>query len=411
MTNTLSNFQEKLILVLLTGFVFFIPISTALMNIFLYLSVILIIVNRNFFKSIKTSWMNKASQYSVLFFLLFVLGSIWSIADYSEIIEGLSTYKKIFIIFLLLPYLIRTSNNNQLISAFFISTSGILLLMYLIYFNIIDPINIQIYKDIHLHVIQSGGFKTHIITNILLSFTGFLAIHQFFSLKEFKYITLGVLAFYHSIFINDGTTGQILSIALLSILIIQKFKYRSIFFLPLALISIVAYGIINNNTSIYHSINKIQIGVNDYKSGTAIKSVDVRLAMATNGILITKESPWIGTGTGSINKAHINNFDKLPSTFKDRKKTTNPHSEYISISIQLGIVGILLYLYYIYKLFNLTKILPTVFYRDSAQGLLILLLVASFGTSILTDSGEGHFIMIFIAILFSPLSNNVKTNE
>jgi hypothetical protein len=34
-----------------------------------------------------------------------------------------------------------------------------------------------------------------------------------------------------------------------------------------------------------------------------------------------------------------------------------------------------------------------------------LILIGSLGASIIMDSGEGHLIMLFIAILFAPLSN------
>jgi O-antigen ligase len=216
---------------------------------------------------------------------------------------------------------------------------------------------------------------------------------------------LGILTFYYSIFINDGTTGQILSLSLLSVLIIQRFKYKAVFILPIILLGVLTYGVSNNNTSMYNSINKVFTGLNDHNSGIAVKSVDTRLAMLINGLIIIKESPWIGTGTGSINQSHINNLNKLPPTFKDRIKTTNPHVEYLSISIQYGLFGLLLYLLLIYKLFEYTKKLPNDFYKNNAQGLLILILIGSLGTSIITDSGEGHFVMLFIAILFAPLSN------
>jgi len=268
-----------------------------------------------------------------------------------------------------------------------------------------QPVNIQLYKGVSLHVSESGGFKTHIITNILFAFFGFISIHRFFDSSKARYLLLGLLAFYYSIFINDGTTGQILSISLLSILIIQKYRYKSALILPIALLGILAYGASNNNTSIYSAINKIQTGLGDFESGAAVKSVDVRLAMFTNGLIIAGESPWIGTGTGSINQSHINNLDKLPSTFEHRSKTTNPHSEYLSIAIQYGLLGLLLYLFFIYKLFEHTRKLPNNFYKNSAQGLLILILIGSLGSSIITDSGEGHFIMLFIAILFAPLTN------
>jgi O-antigen ligase len=232
-----------------------------------------------------------------------------------------------------------------------------------------------------------------------------MSMHRFFDVGKISYLLLSLLAFYYSIFINDGTTGQILSLSLLSVLTIQKLQYKAVFILPIILLSIFTYGIGNSNTSIHSSINKIYTGASDYNSEIAIKSVDVRLAMIVNGLIIIKESPWIGTGTGSINQSHVDNLSKLPSTFKSRSKTENPHSEYLSIAIQFGITGLLLYLFFIYKLFECTKNLPNDFYKHSAQGLLILVLIGSIGASIITDSGEGHFVMLFIAILFAPLSN------
>ena len=408
----LNSIRNSALKNFLIGFIFFIPVSTALMNLFLYLALLIIIFNKNFIRNTKTSLKNSASRYSYLFFLFIILGSLWSIGSYEDILEGLSTYKKFILVFLILPYLIEQKNNEALINTFFISMSLILLLVYLIFLDIIQPINVQLYKEIYLDVSENGGFKTHIITNILFAFFGFMSMHRFFDVGKISYLLLSLLAFYYSIFINDGTTGQILSLSLLSVLTIQKLQYKAVFILPIILLSIFTYGIGNSNTSIHSSINKIYTGASDYNSEIAIKSVDVRLAMIVNGLIIIKESPWIGTGTGSINQSHIDNLSKLPSTFKSRSKTENPHSEYLSIAIQFGITGLLLYLFFIYKLFECTKNLPNDFYKHSAQGLLVLILIGSIGTSIITDSGEGHFVMLFIAILFAPLSNrNISKHE
>lgn len=408
----LNSIRNSALKNFLIGFIFFIPVSTALMNLFLYLALLIIIFNKNFIRNTKTSLKNSASRYSYLFFLFIILGSLWSIGSYEDILESLSTYKKFILVFLILPYLIEQKNNEALINTFFISMSLILLLVYLIFLDIIQPINVQLYKEIYLDVSENGGFKTHIITNILFAFFGFMSMHRFFDVGKISYLLLSLLAFYYSIFINDGTTGQILSLSLLSVLTIQKLQYKAVFILPIILLSIFTYGIGNSNTSIHSSINKIYTGASDYNSEIAIKSVDVRLAMIVNGLIIIKESPWIGTGTGSINQSHVDNLSKLPSTFKSRSKTENPHSEYLSIAIQFGITGLLLYLFFIYKLFECTKNLPNDFYKHSAQGLLVLILIGSIGTSIITDSGEGHFVMLFIAILFAPLSNrNISKHE
>ncbi len=375
------------------------------MNIFLYLALILIILNKDLIKNIKISWKNNASKFSILIFLFVTLGSLWSIGDSKDILEGISTYKKFIFVFLMLPFLVNKKNNELLINSFFISMSFILLLVYSIFLDIMQPINIQLFEGIFLHVSESGGFKTHIITNILFAFFSFMSIHRFFDSGKVRYLFLGIFSLYYSIFINDGTTGQILSISLLSVLTFQKLKYKTIFVLPIILLGIFFYGANNENTAINHAINKIHTGLNNYESGSVKGSPATRLALATNGLIIIKENPWIGTGTGSINQSHVINVNKFTNAFKYPSKVTNPHSEYLSIAIQYGLIGLLLYLFLIYKLFKCTKQLPNDFYKHSAQGLLVLIVIGSFGTSIITDSGEGHLIMLFAAILFAPLSN------
>jgi O-antigen ligase len=400
--------KNKLVQILLIGFVFFIPISTALMNLFLYSSLFLIVVNKDFIKNTQFSWNNNASKYSAAFFMLIIVGLFYSIAEYQDMLESLSNYKKFLFVILLLPYFVNKKNNEVLINTFLVSMGFVLILVYLINLNIIDPINIKLSGGVYINISEYGGFKTHIITNILFAFSGFLTMHKFFHLNRVVYLIIGLLTFYYSIFINDGTTGQILSISLLSLLIIQRFKRKSYFILPFVALSIFTYGSINTNTSAHSTIKKVQTGINNYSNNIAKGSVDVRMSMIGNGITVAKENPWLGTGTGSINQAHFLYFNELSEEFKSHiliNNAGNPHSEYLSILIQLGIFGLFLYLLLIYKLLFETKQLPNSFYRHSAQGLLILVVVASIGTPIITNSGEGHFVMLFIAILFAPLSN------
>ena len=153
--HTINN--STLIKISLTFFVFFIPISTALMNLFLYLALIFITLNKNFIKNIKISWKNNTSKFSLLFFLFVILGSLWSIGSYEDVLEGISTYKKFLFVFLIFPFLIERKNNELLINAFFISMSLILCLVYLIFLDIIQPINVQLYEGVSLHVSESGS--------------------------------------------------------------------------------------------------------------------------------------------------------------------------------------------------------------------------------------------------------------
>jgi hypothetical protein len=74
LNQTLKN--QTLITFLLSCFAFFLPISIALMNIFLYLSVILILVSINYKKDLISSWKNPIAKYGAIMFLIYIIGSI-----------------------------------------------------------------------------------------------------------------------------------------------------------------------------------------------------------------------------------------------------------------------------------------------------------------------------------------------
>nr|MBT6354039.1 hypothetical protein [Pelagibacteraceae bacterium] len=82
----------------------------------------------------------------------------------------------------------------------------------------------------------------------------------------------------------------------------------------------------------------------------------------------------------------------------------NPHSEYLIIGVQLGVIGILALLYlFTIQGFSSFKI------KDKekkylAQGLVVLILIGCIFNSLLMDSRDGHFWAYFSALLFSDLS-------
>jgi O-antigen ligase len=135
--------------------------------------------------------------------------------------------------------------------------------------------------------------------------------------------------------------------------------------------------------------------VQEYQYGAARTSMGMRFDWWINSVGMIKERPIFGYGTGSFLKEH----DKWIEGTKIQP-TDNPHNEYLFIGVQLGLLGLLLFLLlftaqiiYSYKLEKPDRLF--------VQGVVIAMAVGCIMNSFLFDSHQGHFWAFLVGIYFS----------
>lgn len=386
------------------SFMVFIPSSTALMNIFIFLTLLFSLLAGGMKSKLKQVLKNPVSRVALILFFLLILSLIWTI-DSSQGIDILKKYNELWYIALLLPLFNTDKRRNIGITAYLVSMGLILFGVYLMYFEIILPIEYTIKGRIH-HFNVDGGFASHILTNILMAFAMFISGHKIvFSRSFFKipYIIFFVFSAYYVLFISTGTSGQILGISLLILLLIQHTGIRATLLIPgtLALIAVLTFN--SGNNGLRHAIDKIGVRWDHLVSiGTADRN-NTRPRIYINALKLIRDDPWIGTGVGSFEEAlRIKQPEFYQLTTVAKK---NPHNEYLMISVQLGSIGlfVLIYLFYI-QAASSEKIKENE-YRYISQGLVVLIIVGCMGNSMILDSREGHFWAFFSALLFSNLNN------
>lgn len=378
-------------------FIFFTPIATAPMNVALFLTLVFLIISGNIKNHALIAWKNPISRMSILLFLLFSIGTTWSIANIEESLDILKKYNELWYIALLMPLFTSDKRRTIGINVFLIAMTGILLTTYLLKNGLITPIETMDYNRDHPMFTIDGGFKSHIVTNILMSFTVFIFVQRSILAKgliKIPYIILAYYSGYYSIFISTGTTGQILAITLISFFFMQHFRWKSVFIIPLFWILIVSYGLSNTNTSFNSILLKFQDAIEDTKG-----SGSQRLDFYTNSARIVYHNPWYGSGTGSFEKK----YRALSEHYIKTHYTDNPHNEYFSTAVQLGYPGLLLLTLLFYMQWNRSFKIENIEYRYLAQGLVVLIIIGSLGNSMIMDSSEGHFWAFFSALLFSNL--------
>ncbi len=377
-----------------TGFV--IPISTNLTNIFLFLVLLFWIASGDYREKYTAIRTNPIALLSLSFFLLFVVGLSYSEAPILEMGEGLGKYRKWLYVVLLMPLFTDARWQRAGIYAFLAAMLVTLVASYLGAFGVVE-----LYKNI------PGGyeiFKSRITQNFLMAFAIYLfAIEAIRNRKlRWVYVSVILLALYNMLFLVHGRTGYLILVALIGLLMYQQFKWRG---LGYAILLVLALGTLAYYVSdgLRQRIDEFPSDIQDYMDDREKKTpVGYRLDFYKNSITLISRHPILGTGTGSF-KSQYREIAKEKGTFS----SANPHNEYINITVQLGLVGLALFLYLLYTQWRLSEKLGPDFSRQ-AQGLILAFAVGSLFNSLLLDFTEGHFYVYFTALFYAGIRRSEK---
>ena len=395
------NKVNKYALHLLFAAIFLIPISTALLNIFFVLFILMTVLNTSITYTIKETWKNPISRYAIFLFIFFIVGTTWSIGQSTEIAESLNKYSKFLFITLIIPYFRSNEITKKAIHSILYSSSIILFLIYLTYLNIISHNFIAEATGFRFTV--DGGFKTHIINSIIMTFSGYILLNRYLSSTNKNQLDLigSILFFHYTLFISTGTTGQVLSILMISVSLIQYLNITSVIAVPSIISLIFMYGF-SSNTTFHQAKNRIEQATNNYQTQSTTGSVSTRLHQFLSSIELIKQRPLLGYGTGGTREAFMHHLPE--DTVINRRDIYHPHSEYPLIAIQLGVTGLLAFIGLLLYQLVLSKQITDPETRNLSVGFSIFVLTNCLGNPFIYMSGEGHFWAIFTAALFASLS-------
>jgi len=333
-----------------------------------------------------------------------IVGYFWSIADQSEINEILLKYLKLVLIPLLTVRFFFDKNNIRTVENTIIGTSlFIIIVPYLIFLGLLnDNLEIDLYIT-QFEISQTGAFKSHLITNIFLSVAGFFSTIRYLSIRDKKYLYISLIFHFYIFIVSDGLTGQIIA-AFFLLLLFNKYMHEKIFlFKFLAFLFVISFIIPDSfiNPSSTSSGKQVLIGISNYQNNEINNSLEHRLSLWHNGVKVFLSSPLFGYGTGSVKEAFILNLNSLMPSYSDMSAAENPHSELIFWLMQYGLLGFLVVLSVILAFLKLAINQPNEIIKVSQFGIILFLLVGSFGTSLIFDSGEGHFAIILLSAYFA----------
>ena len=160
-------------------------------------------------------------------------------------------------------------------------------------------------------------------------------------------------------------------------------------------------------TAIYYTsdnfagrVDEVVFEIKNYEPGKARTSIGQRFDWYRSGIKLISEKPILGHGTGSYPSVQ----ERVTSNSKI-KKTDNPHNEYLFITIQFGLVGLLLFFSLIAAQIFFSRQIP-VKKQMLLHGVILAIASGSLINSLLYDSQQGHFYLFMSAALMTAQSTD-----
>ena len=350
---------------------------------------------------------NPVVQASLLCFAMLCLSQVWADVDAELSWAWISKYKKLLLIPLAMPFFQNRQHKVALLKALFLS---LLLGLVVSYTNYLGWTNIG---DCPARGCTAHSYITLGVLNCLLFVVAFVLsrTEAVLANKMFFWIVV-VLSWANVLYILPSRTAQILIFILtmwlpFAMLVAHadgkqtKWIALCCSVIILAVTSAAIYS--TKSSRLADSIQRIgEHKLEAFKSTNESVSVDVRFEFYRKAYILIAERPLLGWGVGA-HEPKLKSMSAEGNTVNESLFSANPHNEYLSWFIQTGLVGFLLFLYWLYVVIRSSMHVKNDEERLILQGWLLIFAIGCFLNSFLLDFSEGYMTALLIAALSPSL--------
>lgn len=370
------------------------PASSFLLNVALGLSLICVLLNRDF-KQIRNVLKNPLVLIPAFIFIAYLVSSLIMQNDYGLNLTG--KYRKLLYPIILIPFFLY---NRDLLDKFFQGFQAAN--------AIIAVINVIAFTFNHVtgeqFPLPMNFFKEYLTQSFFFAISAFIWLIKANSQTNLQtkriYITLALLTCFNILFILPGRIGFLALLTSTAVYIILNANVKH---LIIALTLIIASSFIMVSTQ-NRIITRTMEGVTEIKhyveslDQPSAKDLDntsmgFRIGIAHKAVEMIKNAPILGNGAGS---------------FLYKTSSRNPHNEYLFMTVQFGIIGLLVFLFWLYKYYAIAwQQLPV--WRNIFFIIASAYVAGCFFNSFLLDLSEGTFFIISNSALASLVLQKQNT--
>lgn len=368
------------------GTCFFIPLSTSLMGLFGALVVLFWLFSCRIKNIGQLLIKSPVAVIALVLTVLFFCGILYTPVSLDDAVDALKKYRELIYIPIIMSLLGQEQQFGQkAVMAFFIGCIILLCISYAMAGGILPSAR------------YGHSLTYHITHSFFMAILAFWTLHRLFDADKYRIVwgLLFVAVVGNIIYIAPGRTGMLTFLILCLLFLWQRLSWKKmvtglIFF---GLLIIIAVFSSQNFTG---RLQEAQKEIQTYQHGISRTSLGMRFDWWYGSLKLIEEKPFLGHGTGSFAHDH----DLLIKGTKT-KSTDNPHNEYLFIAVQLGVVGLFVFLalfaaqWYCSYFLSLRE-------RWLVQGVIVSMAAGCLMNSFLFDSHQGHYFAFLSAALLAP---------
>ena len=396
---SLPEYAERLALCCAIALGFSIPISIALDNVIVALLLITWVASGQYGKKLSIVRSNPVAVAASALFLAYAAGTLYTAADGSDVLHALHKAAILLMIPVLVSAPLDTHAREVALHAFGAAVFITLVLSFLVWFGAIPQTGF-----VKGTPADAAVFKGHITHNLLMAFGAY-----FFALKaraaalrklRLTYSAIAGLAAFNVLFMVEGRTGQLVLFALLCYFLFDWLRWRGMIVAALASMVIGGAAYLSPSSTFHKRLAETLQQAQQWQAGqSSTTSIGLRLEFYRNSLKIVRDHPLLGAGTGAFPVVYAKQVEGTSMV-----ATRNPHNEYLMVTVQLGAVGLALFLYLFWSQWRAAPKLATPFDQAMVRALVITIATASMVSSTLIDHTEGLLFAWASGVLFSGLT-------
>ncbi|WP_181373089.1 O-antigen ligase family protein [Massilia glaciei] len=381
---------------------FCIPFSTALTNVFVATSLLLFVLALGASAALRAQALRAPpARLALALLALLVVASSWSNAPAPDLVKALGKYAKLLLLPLAITLAWRSPALPRRALHCFLAGAGVLALAcYLAYFELMPSSRLGWWR-----VGDAGNafaFKNHITIGILLGFAAAL------SLLKASYdtgrarllaIAAGIGFGFPVIFLMQGRTGYVaLFVGLVTLLLLRMrlTAPRAVAGVGAIVLLFACFYAVSANFKL-----RTDALISEVRTVDARTPNGQRVSFLQVGARMIAADPVFGRGTASFAEAYAPTARRTwPEGSFQAGVRYQPHSEFLLIAVQLGLLGTLLY-FALLGAIGKAALQVRNLEADSLALLWAIYVCASAFNSLLWDPTEGYWFLLLAGCLYA----------
>ncbi len=389
-TSSILKFLNSLTPMLFALFAFAAPLSPSLRSIFLILALISVVLNPEYNRYLGYAFNSCWGRAALLLVGFVALACLWSPASFSDQLSVLGKYSKILYLPLFAVGFINPKTRRWCVNAYLTAMVLTCIIALLKAKGIIPPFHSNDVNKI---------FYNHIITGFMMAYASYLAALEACKVKgklRMLYLFIVLITSYQLFFLNTGRTGYAIYFIVMGVFCLQKFSFKKalIGLGGLAALMLIAYSI---SPTMQTGIHNLITDAHSLNANNANSSLGFRIHFHEYAYSLFLRHPIIGLGTGGFQFT----YDQERPIIEWGHFLNDPHSQYWLTLSEQGMLGGLLFLFFLSTLFwTALKLKEN---KHLVLGILFAFCFDSFFDSILCYSIVGYLLILFSALGFGEL--------